>query len=633
MKTYFSLVFIFCFILSIITFAQEEQIDSLRTAFREVQSDSSKVAIFQQLATQYAKNQERVDSALAIHGRIISIQEASGEEQKIAEAYRNRAKVFHGIRDYPRAQGDYFVALSIYDKLKDSREQALTYLQLGSLFIDKEEGLPYSRKAFSIYKELNDSLGMSRSLSSISVTYWWLGRYEERKEIRKRAIELMPADAPPSFQATMFNNIGYIHYDESKYDSAIYYFNRALEISRQNNFSLDWYTINLGKAYLGKGDVDRALSLGSEGFQMAEDKGKPFTIRYAAEFMKDVLAEAGDYKSAYKMYHLYVELNDSLNNVETQKTTLQNQLKFEHEKEILTLEKEQEKKEATTRLIIIFVSIGLVVVIVFLFILFKRLRTIRKQNTIISSHRKRMEDELNFGKSIQMSMMPLTFPVFPERKEIDIYAALYPASELGGDFFDFFFTAKNKLCFVIGDVSGHGVASALQMAVSKTLINSKALTDSSTAAILTLVNDELSKNNDSSMFVTMFLGILNLETGALTYTNAGHNPPYIKRNNGSIERLDTLHGPVVGAVADLEYKESASTLLKNDAIILYTDGITEAMDTEKNLFTEKRLVEIISSQSKSSKDVVQRTVKAVKEFENEAEQADDITILAIKFLG
>jgi sigma-B regulation protein RsbU (phosphoserine phosphatase) len=230
-------------------------------------------------------------------------------------------------------------------------------------------------------------------------------------------------------------------------------------------------------------------------------------------------------------------------------------------------------------------------------------------------------------------MMPLTFPVFPDRKEIDIYAALYPATELGGDFFDFFFTAKNKLCFVVGDVSGHGVASALQMAVSKTLINSKALTDSSTAAILTLVNDELSKNNDSSMFVTMFLGILDLETGALTYTNAGHNPPYIKRNNGSIERLDTLHGPVIGAVADLEYKESASKLLKNDAILLYTDGITEAMDTGKNLFTEKRLVEIISTQSKSSKDVVQRTVKAVKEFENEAEQADDITILAIKFLG
>ncbi|MCZ6521351.1 MAG: PP2C family protein-serine/threonine phosphatase [Bacteroidetes bacterium] len=242
-----------------------------------------------------------------------------------------------------------------------------------------------------------------------------------------------------------------------------------------------------------------------------------------------------------------------------------------------------------------------------------------------------MEKELDFGRTVQMSMMPLTFPAFPKRKEIDIYAALYPAKELGGDFFDFFFIGKNKLCFAIGDVSDKGVPAALQMAVTKTLINSKALSTMSAGKIITEVNDKLSENNESCMLVTLFLGILDTDTGDLVYTNAGHNPPYLRRDDGNLERLDTRHGPVIGAMPDLTYKESQ---LRGDIVLTYTDGVTEAMDPDGNLFSEERLKKVLhngNGQVTLGK-LVKSLVSEVKDFEKGADQADDITVLSVQML-
>lgn len=140
----------------------------------------------------------------------------------------------------------------------------------------------------------------------------------------------------------------------------------------------------------------------------------------------------------------------------------------------------------------------------------------------------RMEQELNVAKEIQLSMLPLDFPAFPDRKDIDIYAHLIPAKEVGGDFYDFYFIDEDNICFTVGDVSGKGVPAALMMAVCKTLIKSRAGIDKSTASVLTFVNDEMAKDNKNFMFVTIFMAILNTKTGKLTYTNAGHNPTYIR---------------------------------------------------------------------------------------------------------
>jgi sigma-B regulation protein RsbU (phosphoserine phosphatase) len=169
--------------------------------------------------------------------------------------------------------------------------------------------------------------------------------------------------------------------------------------------------------------------------------------------------------------------------------------------------------------------------------------------------KERMEGELNIARNIQMSMLPMDFPAFPERHEFSIYATMQAARQVGGDFYDYFFISPDEFCVCVGDVSDKGVAAALFMAVTKTLIKSRASDDNSPASIITWVNNSLSVDNESCMFVTLFFGICNIRTGEFNYTNAGHNPPYIKRVNGDVECINDLHGPVGGAMDGIAYKQ------------------------------------------------------------------------------
>jgi sigma-B regulation protein RsbU (phosphoserine phosphatase) len=246
----------------------------------------------------------------------------------------------------------------------------------------------------------------------------------------------------------------------------------------------------------------------------------------------------------------------------------------------------------------------------------------------------RMESELNIGRDIQMSMLPLSFPAFPERHDFDIHAALYPAQEVGGDFYDLFLIDDEHLCFCVGDVSGKGVPAALFMAVTKTLIKSRADADMSPSNIVSHVNCEQSVGNESCMFVTLFLAILHLPSGEMVYCNAGHNPPYLQRSGGKLERLDTRHGPVIGAMEDMDYGESTLQLQPGDLVYLYTDGITEAMNSDRDLYGEMRLVEQLQDcDFDSAAAAVTASVDDVWAFQGDAAQADDITVLATRYNG
>ena len=243
-----------------------------------------------------------------------------------------------------------------------------------------------------------------------------------------------------------------------------------------------------------------------------------------------------------------------------------------------------------------------------------------------------MEKELNVAHEIQMSMVPLTFPPFPERKEFTIYATLEPALEVGGDFYDFFFIDEDRLCFCVGDVSGKGVPAALFMAVTRTMIKSKASADPSTASILTFVNGQISQDNPNCMFVTLWVGVLDVRTGEVTYTNAGHNPPYLKRVDGSLEKLDMLHGPVVGAVEGLVYGEDKLKFRSEDLLLAFTDGVTEEIDVNDELYGDMRLEALLSEMTDVSvEQSVQDVVASVREFQGESAQDDDITVLALQF--
>ncbi len=252
----------------------------------------------------------------------------------------------------------------------------------------------------------------------------------------------------------------------------------------------------------------------------------------------------------------------------------------------------------------------------------------------LSIQKERMETELNVGREIQMSMIPLTFPAFPDHDEFAIYAALEPAREVGGDFYDYFFIGEEKFLVCIGDVSGKGVPSALFMAVAKTLIKSRAADDLSTTSIITHVNGELSADNKENMFVTLFIGIVNLKTGEVVFTNAGHNPPFVLRKDGTLLRLDERHGPVLGAMEGMVYGQDRIKLAPSDILFLYTDGVTEAMNAENTLFSDERLAGLLEGMDGvTAEKAVKDTVASVKAFEGEADQTDDITVLAFQYHG
>jgi sigma-B regulation protein RsbU (phosphoserine phosphatase) len=254
---------------------------------------------------------------------------------------------------------------------------------------------------------------------------------------------------------------------------------------------------------------------------------------------------------------------------------------------------------------------------------------LQKAYGIIKVQKDRMEEELNIGRDIKMSMLPLDFPAFPDRDEFSIHALLKPAREVGGDFYDFFFINPDEICLVVGDVSGKGVPAALFMAVTKTMIKTRAMDDPSPASIVTRVNDEMSEDNPSSMFVTLFFAICNVRTGECRYTNAGHNPPYIQRQAGNREVLDQRHGPIIGALEGLAYKEDHVQLQKGDQLLIFTDGVTEAMDPHGALYTEARLEAFLENTAFDTvESLIKGSLDTVEKFAAEADQADDITLLA-----
>ncbi|MDH3860164.1 MAG: SpoIIE family protein phosphatase [Gammaproteobacteria bacterium] len=249
---------------------------------------------------------------------------------------------------------------------------------------------------------------------------------------------------------------------------------------------------------------------------------------------------------------------------------------------------------------------------------------------LIKRHSERMEQELSVGHEIQMSMVPAAFPAYPDRDEFSLHAMLKPAREVGGDFYDFFLIDDDHLCLVVGDVSGKGVPAALFMAVTKTMIKSHAIDDQSPASIVTRVNDNLSADNPASMFVTLFLAIVNTRTGEFCFTNAGHNPPYVCDANSGVTVMDQRHGPVLGAVEGVAFKEDSRSLCEGDQLFVFTDGVTEAMNPDNHLYSDPRLEALLAKAADAPEQLIGQVVADVERFADGADQADDITVLAYR---
>ncbi len=246
------------------------------------------------------------------------------------------------------------------------------------------------------------------------------------------------------------------------------------------------------------------------------------------------------------------------------------------------------------------------------------------------AEKKRIESELNVAREIQMSLVPKTFPGPPDNPEFDIYAVLEPAREVGGDLYDFYFIDPDHFCFLIGDVSGKGVPASLFMAVTRTLFKVEAGKGSIADEIHYTVNNELCRGNDSSMFVTTFCGIINIRTGKVTYSSGGHNPPYICRRDKSLLAVKDAKSVALGVMENIPYSRGKLVMDNGDILVLYTDGVTEAMNTANEMFGEKRLEEsILSVHGSSPREIVARIMEDVRSFSAGAEQSDDITLLVL----
>jgi sigma-B regulation protein RsbU (phosphoserine phosphatase) len=262
------------------------------------------------------------------------------------------------------------------------------------------------------------------------------------------------------------------------------------------------------------------------------------------------------------------------------------------------------------------------------------LETYIENMTKATAEKERIGAELSIATKIQASMLPRIFPPFPDRNEFDIYASMLPAKEVGGDFYDFFMVGTNKLAVVIADVSCKGVPAALFMVVAKTLIKYNAQEGKPLKEVFDTVNNLLCENNDAGMFVTAFMGILDIPTGKFSFVNAGHNAPLIKRVDGKYEFLKIKPALILAAFEGTAYREDETDLLPGDMLYLYTDGVTEAMNTENELFSDPRLLETANRYKDCDvKELLESIKKEVDLFANGAEQADDVTMLALRYKG
>jgi sigma-B regulation protein RsbU (phosphoserine phosphatase) len=265
----------------------------------------------------------------------------------------------------------------------------------------------------------------------------------------------------------------------------------------------------------------------------------------------------------------------------------------------------------------------------------KSLKEIELYKQAMMSHNKlvALQQELDIATVIQTSILPKTFPPFPDRKEFDIYAKMIPAKEVGGDLYDFFLIDKYRLGVVIGDVSGKGIAAALLMAVCKTLLKATAYKGIPADSILSEVNNVLVDESPANMFVTIFYGVLDTRSGAFEYSNGGHNSPYLISKDGTIKQIQDVGGLLLGAMKDVEYQSNVIMIQPGESLVFCTDGITEAFNKNNEEYKEARLENVIKGkQSMSTYELVEQIFENVQSFTNGVEQSDDITCLALKYL-
>lgn len=525
---------------------------------------------------------------------------------------------------------------------------------------------------FEISLELNKKIGNENGIAMINNNLGMLnsdiGEFQKSIEYFNKTLAARRAFKNKEGIIAALKNISVAQNNLQMYDESIKALKEAIDLARES-YDLDQISgsyLMLAETYEKAGNPTSSmyyLDLYQTFSKMKQDKDLEKLKRIAdEESILKQMAEIREKQQKSQLDKLKGELNQAaleLDKFDAEKIALSDELdKRQLQIRYLETEKENERlrgeeklrEEKAIRNLILLGALSALVLSFFIYRNYRQEKRSKKElaikndqiqnqnreledlNAIIARHNKRMQSELDVGREIQMSMLPNRYP---DIEGVDLYASLIPAREVGGDLYDFYKLDEDHIIFGIGDVSDKGVPAALFMAVTKTLIKTNAQYSSLPGIILTHVNRQFSQENDTSMFVSYFLGILNTKNGVLVYSNAGHNPPlWIQKENGHTEHLKTIHGPVLGATEDFEYGQGNIILKKGDQLVLFTDGVTEAVNVEDKFYSDERLTQLFSINGKfNSKKSVENILSDVTLFRGEKEQSDDITILSLIYEG
>ena len=355
---------------------------------------------------------------------------------------------------------------------------------------------------------------------------------------------------------------------------------------------------------------------------------KELDINAYSEILKqraDILSATGQWKEAYNYLEQHYTIVDSLTQVETRQQL--NELNKRFEVDELKMQAERERMQGERQQMYLLVVIGAIIVTAVIVFIVWRQRTVRRLATL-KADRERMERELSIARDIQMSMVPSTFP---QREGLDMYASMMPAREVGGDLYSYVMH-DNQLYFCLGDASGKGVPASLFMAQAIRLFQSLVNQGLQPAEICTQMNDALSgKENKSGMFITFFVGLINLSSGHLSFCNAGHNPPIIGGTSSRGDYLQMEANAPLGLWTDLKYIGEEIASVKGCPLFFYTDGLNEAENRELQQFGEERLLNFLrNTHFESSRQVVETLAVEVEKHRNGAEPNDDLTMMCIR---
>lgn len=538
--------------------------------------------------------------------------------------------------DYPRAIEYYEKSLELNTGLGNENGTAMIHSNLGLLYADLkkyDKSLEYFQKTLAARRYFDQKEGVVQALLNCSSALNSMKRFDESIALLEEANTL---------SRQIKNQDLMLEYLLKCYANLSETYEKAGNL-KQSRYYYESYKIFLEKSK--KVDLDRLRTAVEE------------------EKLRAELAEIQEQQKTQELVKKQYELK--LAEVELIKSDSSNKKLFndftKSQLELLALKQKSEidslsaanqliqnkatiARERSLRNSILLVTLAMLAISFFIYrnyIQVKRSRKvlaeknvlIEKQNAelaglnrIIAKHNERMKKELDVGQEIQLSMLPKTYP---PTDLLDMYAMLDPAREVGGDLYDFFMIDDDHLLFGIGDVSGKGVPAALFMAVTKTLVKAHGGKIYSPSEIMTSVNVDINAANEQSMFVSYFLGILHLTTGRLYYTNAGHLLPILKYK-GSCRKLEGFHGPVLGAIEDYVYTEASIELQPGEILLLYTDGVSEAMNEKQEIYTDDRLIRCMNrSQNTSTQELINAISRDVVLYRKNEEQSDDITMLAL----